>query len=113
VGLDGVGGFVDGAQFGAEGFDVGVDGAIEAGGGFLPGGVHELVAREDAAGLGEQGFEQAKFVAGEVERMASVGDQAAGVVEGEGRGAGRDLRFEIWNLRRRGDGRWLGDLGCR
>lgn len=76
---------------------MGVDGAVEAGGGFFPGGVHELVTRENTAGLGEQGLKQAKFVAGQIERLAAVGDLAAGVVEDEGGSSGRDLRFEIGN----------------
>ena len=66
VGLDGVGGRVDGAEFGPQGFDVCIHGAVEAGSRFLPRRGHELITREDAAGLSEEGPEQTEFVAGEI-----------------------------------------------
>lgn len=86
--MDGFGGvFGVEAEFGAEGFYVGVDGAVHGGAGVFPGLFEELLAGEDAAGLPEEDGEEFVFVRGEVERVAAAGDaHGGGLVVEEGRG---------------------------
>ncbi len=73
-GLDGVGGvFGVASDLGAEGFDMGVDGAVHGGAGVIPSLLEELFAGEDAAGLPEEDREEVLFVGGEFERMAATG----------------------------------------
>ena len=79
------------ADFGADGFDVGVDGAVGSSAGVLPGEVHELVACEDTARVFHEGEEEVVLVAGEVEGLACAADDFAEGVVVEGGCAGRRI----------------------
>lgn len=57
-------------QFSAQGFDVGVDGAVEAFPSIAPHQLHQLLAGEDATGRVKQRFQQQKFIARQVQRLA-------------------------------------------
>jgi len=93
AGLDGLGGvFGVAAEFGAERFNVGIDGAVHRGARVVPGLLKKLLAGEDAAGLAEENGEEFVFVRGEVERVTTAGDvHGVGLVMKEGRVGWRGL----------------------
>ena len=62
------------AEFGSEGFDVGVDGAIHGGTWIVPGLLKQLLTGKDATGLPEENREKFIFMSGEIEWLAAASD---------------------------------------
>lgn len=61
---------IHGPQFSAQGFDVGVDGAVEAFPCIAPYPLHQLLTGENATGRVKQSFQQQKFIARQVQGLA-------------------------------------------
>jgi hypothetical protein len=82
------------AEFGADGFDVGVYGSVGHGAGVLPGVIEQLIAGEDAAGFFDENEQEFVFVGGEIEGCALELDaHGGGIVMEDG-----DWEVE-WSLR--------------
>jgi len=74
MGLDRLGVGAHQAQFGAHAFDVAVDAPLVAGVGGHAQGVEQLLTAEDPLGLFEQTLQQAEFVTGQAQGLATVDD---------------------------------------
>lgn len=70
-------------QLGAQRFDVGVDGAIQAFFRLRPNAFHQLLPREHPSGRQQQSLQQQVFVTGQRQRPLMVGDSGRVFVERE------------------------------
>lgn len=68
-------------QLSAQGFDMGIDGAVEAFPCIAPHQLHQLLTGEDATGRVKQGFQQQKFVARQIQRLAEPADRRRLLIE--------------------------------
>lgn len=68
-------------QLSAQGFDMGIDGTVEAFPGIDPHQLHQLLTGEDATGRVKQGFQQQKFVARQIQRLAEPADRRRLLIE--------------------------------
>ena len=58
---------------------MGIDGTVEAFPGIAPHQLHQLLTGEDATGRVKQGFQQQKFVARQIQRLAEPADRRSTV----------------------------------